>query len=418
MYTKELQDLVRASLGSQIVAGLALHQFRQMYSHASRIVDPRVLYGDLSRDAKMLLRYYRTAGGSGIWRSIPGARDLFLKVPGPVRISGLEGLKQFHQGRAWSHIIPRAIGGADLAANGLWWDAARNLKLGRRPMTLWWVLHARSILLWVGIWYGAALALTPLFASSVVSMIIVSAMTVLELGLKYYLGELTQRELAEAVFATTWAAGKNTFVITGIILAIGLAFPVLLPLLEVVVVSLAVVSVVFLMSHIADLGRRWWAALDERGHLDQFLAELRIFEEFARGYSKQKSGRTREFILGKLKRLEDWIDRIVPEMDLGDVAPEFDYTRYFPDWEWDMPDFIAGAGDAAQAVPEWYKDRFSSLDLNAKEILSDLDLPSLDRFDLEFPDLGGTARSAQNALVSASHYVRSRGNPGSSNSSG
>ena len=135
LYTQELQDVIRGGWGPLTVAGLALHQFNWMYQSTLRLFDSRVRWRDLSPDARKLLTYYRTAGGQGIWRSLPEARALFQKVPASIKVSGIAGLKEFHAGKVWSHIIPRALGGADTAKNGIWWSASKNLELGMRPMT-------------------------------------------------------------------------------------------------------------------------------------------------------------------------------------------------------------------------------------------------------------------------------------------
>ena len=286
LYTQELQDVIKGGWGPLTVAGLALNQFNWMYQSTLRLFDPRVRWRDLSPDARKLLTYYRTAGGQGIWRSLPEARALFQKVPASIRVSGIAGLKEFHAGKVWSHIIPRALGGSDTAQNGIWWSALKNLELGKRPMTWQHLFHARYLLISDWLWYSMYLAIAPLVTASIVGVIITSVLAVLEFGLSYYTGEITRLDLIQGVFSAVLAAGAGSFMIIGLIMGVALAFPVLLPLLEVVTISLAVVSFVFLINHLVELGQDWWAALDEQGHLDQFLAQLRILEEFLSNLSQ------------------------------------------------------------------------------------------------------------------------------------
>ncbi|MCY4522748.1 MAG: hypothetical protein OXC13_18485 [Caldilineaceae bacterium] len=354
--------------------------------------------------------YYRTAGGQGIWRSLPEARALFQKVPASIRVSGIAGLKEFHAGKVWSHIFPRALGGADTAKNGIWWSALKNLELGKRPMTWQHLLHARYLLISDWLWYSMYLAIAPLVTASMVGIVITGVLAILEFGLSYYTGEITRLDLIQGVFSVVLAAGSGSFMMIGLIMGVALAFPVLLPLLEAVTISLAVISFVFLINHLVELGQDWWAALDEQGHLDQFLAQLRILEELLSDLSRGRTGQVRRFFQDTRERWVDWLARVVPDVNFVDLVPEFNYARYFPDWDWGLSDFMDAMGQsAAQVVPDGFTDRFAALNVNVGEILADLDLPSLDNLDLPVPDLGQSARSAQEALVSASVYLKVRG---------
>ena len=92
------------------------------------------------------------------------------------------------------------------------------------------------------------------------------------------------------------------------------------------------------------------------------------------------------------------------------MVPEFDYARYFPDWDWELTDFMDAMGQSAdQVIPDRLAERFATLNVNVGNILADLDLPSLDNLDLPVLDFGQSARSAQEALVSAAVYLKTRG---------
>ncbi|MCY3658497.1 MAG: hypothetical protein OXG36_05670 [Caldilineaceae bacterium] len=260
---------------------------------------------------------------------------------------------------------------------------------------------------------------------------IVGVLTIFELGQRLYLGAITRQELVHGVFSAVWAAGKGSFVITGLLIGVALAFPVLLPLLEIVTITLAVVGFVLLLNDVIDLGRSWWAALDEQGHLDLFLADLREVEEFLSGLSSGRTGSVRAVDPRAWPRLPRWLSQVATNADPRDQIPEFDYARYFPDWNWEMPESIAGIGQvAAQALPDWrltvpqwkfdirlgqlvpdfgLVEHLPFLDLNVREVLSDLELPSLDNLELPLPDFHLSARSAQMALANASAYLASQG---------
>ena len=379
----------------------------------------------------MLVDYYRTAGGSGIWRIMPEAQALWRKVPAPIRLMGPEGLKEFHKGKAWSHINPRALGGPDTADNGIWWSARKNQQLGPRPMTRSHINNARSVLLWQGVRAGMLRSIGPLTTASLASMVIVGVLVILELGLRFYVGDITHSEMVQGVFAAVLAAGRGSFLFTGLLMGIALAFPVLLPILQVVTIAMVVVGFVFLLNDVVELGQSWWAALDEKGHLDQFLVELRILEEYLGSLSNRETTGLAQSFRNLWRRGSAWFAGIAPDVDFRDVASEFDYARYFPDRDWQLPDVAANIGQAAvEALPDWQlavpqwnfnprlgrfvpdfaaMERLPSLELNVGEVLADLELPSLDNLNLELPDLRRGARSAQDALVSASAYVASRG---------
>ena len=263
------------------------------------------------------------------------------------------------------------------------------------------------------------LAIAPLVTASMVGMVITGVWAILEFGLSYYKGEITRLDLIQGVFLAVLAAGSGSFMMIGLIMGVALAFPVLLPLLEAVTISLAVVSFVFLINQLVELGQDWWAALDEQGHLDQFLAQLRILEEFLSNLSRGRTSQVRRFFQDTREKWSDWLTRAVADVGFVEWVPEFDYARYFPDWDWELSDFMDAVGQStAQVIPDGLTERFAALNVNVGKILADLDLPSLDNLDLTVPDFGQSARSAQEALVSASVYLKSRGDSSPSGATG
>ena len=435
---REMQDIILAGLGSYVVAGFALHHLGNLF----RTYDFSNLQ-NLGDDGRVLLRRYRTAGGQGIWRSLPEAQALYRKVPMPIRALGPQGIEAFHAGMDWSHIAPRSKGGADTADNGIWWDRNKNRDLGQRRMSRLDILDAKRILLIKGVRAALALAGKPLLTTTMTSIVIVGVLSVLELGLRHYQGDISRKEFVVGVIRATAAAGAGSFIVTGLLMGLVLAFPILLPLFQVVTVPLAVVGFVFLTNEVMDLGDEWWAALDEQGHLPQFLSDLRAAEEFLGELSIWRNGRSQLINPGIRSSVSDWMSRIAPDLDLGLPIPEFDYARYFPDLNLDLPDLGLAAsqfdpigraiGDAGQqvadtlpdwrlVVPQWEFDldagrfipnldlleRLPALDLNIENFLADVNLPALDNLSVPLPDFRQGALSAQDALVSASAYLSSQ----------
>ena len=436
--TREMQDIMRAGLGSYVVAGLALHQFERLF----RTYDFSNLQ-NLGDDGRVLLRRYRMAGGQGIWRSLPEAQALYRKVPAPIRALGPRGLEAFHAGMDWSHITPRSGGGADTADNGIWWDRNKNRDLGQQRMSRLGILDARRILLIRGVQAAIALAAKPLLTTAMASVVIVGVLSVLELGLRYYQGNITRKELVAGVIKATVTAGAGSFIVTGLIMGLALAFPALLPILQAATVPLAVVGLVFLTNEVIELGDEWWTALDDQGHLPRFLADLRVTEEFLNELSVGRRGRSQLIAPGIRSKLSDWMSRVAPDLNLDLPVPKFDYARYFPDLnlEWaDWERVVAGSdpfrgaiADLGQragnvlpdwrlVVPQWEFDleagrfipnldlleRLPALNLNIEDFLADVDLPPLDNLSVPLPDFRKGTLSAQDALVSASSYLASR----------
>ena len=427
--TRAMQDIMQAGLGSYVVAGLALHQFDRLF----RTYD----FGNLQNlgdDGRVLLRRYRTAGGQGIWRSLPEAQALYRKVPAPIRALGPRGLEAFHAGVDWSHIVPRSRGGADTADNGIWWDRNKNRDLGQRRMGRLDILDAKRILLVQGARAALGLAAKPLLTTAMASVVIVAVLAVLELGLRYYQGNIALNEFVGGVIRSAAAAGAGSFIVTGLIMGIALAFPVLLPLLEAATVALAVVGFVFLTNEVMDLGDEWWATLDEQGHLPEFLADLRTAEEFLGELSVWRRGRSRWGDPDIRSRLSGWMSRVAPNLALGEYIPAFDYARYFPgmglepvasvgegivdlghravhalpDWRLVVPQWEFDL-DTGRFIPNHLIEQLPALGLNVGDFLADLELPALDNVSVPWPDFRQATLSAQDALMSASAYLASQG---------
>ena len=149
--------------------------------------------------------------------------------------------------------------------NGIWWDRNKNRDLGQRRMSRLDILDAKRSLLIKGVRAALALAAKPLLTTAMASVVIVCVLSVLELGLRHYQGDISREEFAVGVIRATTAAGAGSFIVTGLLMGLALAFPVLLPLLQAATIPLAVVGFVFLTNEVMDLGDEWWAALDEQG---------------------------------------------------------------------------------------------------------------------------------------------------------
>ena len=77
----------------------------------------------------------RCAGTRGRCRTwIEALRVFRSTIPPDVRTGRASSVSSFLRGKDWSHIIPRSMGGSDLASNGRWEPAAVNRLRGARLM--------------------------------------------------------------------------------------------------------------------------------------------------------------------------------------------------------------------------------------------------------------------------------------------
>ena len=418
-----MQDILVAGLGPLVVAGLTLFEFNKAYSKF-----------DFDNLPSGLRKYYRQAGGSDIWRSRPDARDLWRKVPGAVRVSGVAALEEFHRPRVWSHIISRANGGSDLARNGIWWDKAKNLKIGSKNMTWYNLLDAKAALTMAGLKATVPLVVKPLLLGSMASVVTALVFVIAELALRFYLGEISGWELTTGVMISALMAGTASFIVSGVIMGIALAFPVLLPFFQIVMVPLAVAGLVLMPVQINALMNGWWSALDQKGHLNHFIAGLHLFKEIVQ--HKNELG-LRSRIAEMWSNLASWVDldQHIPRVDVVGFISELGQDVSDLDLEFAWLDSVGGAiagtsNRAVEALPDWrlavpswkfdigsgrftpdfeLLEQLPALDMDLKALLADVGMPSLRKLTVPLPDFGVANRSAQDALASAATYLTARG---------
>ncbi len=380
------------------VAGRFLNQFK---SRAANYLD----YDKLDPTWR---RKYQMSGAEP--KPILEARAIWEKVPTPIREQGPEALRQFHQGKDWSHIIPRAMGGPTTAENGIWWSATRNKRLGAHTMSNAQITLAKSVLVYEGTLATLALTLKPMLVGGAIGAVFGTLISVLDYGLQFAEGRITQDELLESVILSTVIAGGSTVLIMGLITGLAVVVPNLLSILLVVAPALTVVSFVFLAYYLQELGEGWWIHLEERGVLEEFLEGLAITESIVSEMARKQSGnsplqdRRRQWApLSSTRRLADRLSKFIAGLELRSYIPEFDYSEYFPDLDFglDIDEFVS---DFA------VKEHFPALDFELLPFLRQQGLSTLE--NIMRPDFQKGTEAAQGALKSASAYLNSQ-TPGS-----
>ena len=346
----EVQSHVAAGKGPLWVAGRFLNLFRDNLS-----------FENLPNSLKVKYHY---AGAE--YKSLPAARGLWEGVPAPVRAAGPEAVWKFHQGKDWSHIVPRAVGGPATADNGVWWSSMKNKRLGPNAMSAADLADARAVLRSEGIRSTLKLALSGMVKGAIIGVVAGALMACLVHGLEYAEGNIFWAEMADRVVRASIFAGLGGIITTGLIIGISLLFPFLIPIFAPLLFALQIVSLLFLGRHLFKLAQGWWEVLDGAGKLADFGDILRnaqsALSEAYNQLREEGAGSVLEWLEALAKRIGadnvwEWIaanSQVVVEK-----AGEF--TGSLADWD-DLLEFEAGAiGEAiARVVADEFEEALST----------------------------------------------------------
>lgn len=279
------------TFGPLFVAGQYLNAFKHN-------LDSENLPADLKRK-------YRLAGNE--WKSWPAAKAISETVPAQVRARGPDALWEFHKGKDWSHILPRAIGGPATAGNGIWWTAGQNRSLGLNPMSAANLADARILLNHAATNATIAQTVQATVKGGMAGIIFGTTYSCLELGLEYAEGEISLEQFAWRVVERAVIAGAAVAAITGLLVGISLFFPVIIPIILPVVFILQIVGLAFLAVHAHSLLDRWWKFLNDQGLLDWFNDVIETTENVLSETYDEVQGS----VLGTIRGWVDEVARVV-----------------------------------------------------------------------------------------------------------
>ncbi len=206
----DMYGYVLAGTGSAAFAGSVLDDFRRNQSWDNLPVE--------------LKRKYHLAGAE--WKGVAQARMLYEQVPQAVRAGGPSDVWKFHEGKDWSHIVPRSMGGD--VTQGVWWDSGENRSLGGSPMRPAQIADAERVLAHANVMASLRNTLTASVKGGMASAALMMIEPLLEDGLAYAEGDLSQDQLYERVASQAVRAGGSAFVLGGAITGVALLFPVVL----------------------------------------------------------------------------------------------------------------------------------------------------------------------------------------------
>lgn len=376
-----VQQCIRQGTGALWVAGSFLNQFGELFGDNL----------DFDRLDPILKKKYQLAGGE--WKDLQAAQGLWEKIPAPIRARGKDAILEFHRGKDWSHIIPRSLGGAAAAENGIWWSSVKNRNLGQSPMQWQHLMDARAVLLAEGTLAALRSTSRTMFTGGVAGTVVGTLFSVLDLGLRYLEGDIDRAGFITQVARLAVSDFAVPFVLTGLIAGIALAFPGLVPLMLVVARPLAIVGVLLLAQQLGGLGRAWWDYLEGQGVLNPFLEALATVEASLRALvgsgARNDAGRLVDQAQspGRFRFRDLTAERL---------SLDFDVTRHLPDMDLNL-------AQAWATPPLTITGRLAGLRQSASGAAPSAAPPALSEFQ-RTRVMGGVI-TAQQALRDAAVYM-------------
>lgn len=249
-----LIELLSSSTGAIWVAGLFLNSFSRNLNF---------------RNVPAILKLkYQLAGNE--YKSLTQAQAVWKSIPAQVRAGGPEALWKFHQGKEWSHIIPRSQGGSSTADNAIWWGSRKNRSLGPNPMSLADIADAKAVIRSDAIRAAVTQTASGMVKGALVAVVVGGTMACLECGLEYAEGKITRREMVQKIVRTGVTEGGGAFVTTGIVVGISMLFPFLIPILTPALIVLQAVSLALMGAKGVRLAKGWWAVVERQEFLDHY----------------------------------------------------------------------------------------------------------------------------------------------------
>lgn len=295
------RELVRSGTAPLWVAGHTLNSF----AHHLRFIN-------LPKDLTINLQ---KAGGE--WKSLLQAKGLWETIPPQIRAGGRSEILRFLAGKDWSHRIPRSQGGPTTHDNGIFELRLLNRMRGAKTMTPGEIAAAKAVIRSDVVVSVVRQTLGAMVKGAIIGVIVSGLITCLECGLQYAEGTITWEKMVTKVIKRILFAGGLSFVITGLLVGLGLLFPGLIPLLVVPMFVVQIVGLVFLAQYAVSLGKRYWELLEEHGLIFEACPMLGEVEEKLREtvdeLEQSIADRIREWL--RVIAIRFWLKRAVPSTD-------------------------------------------------------------------------------------------------------
>ena len=206
---------------------------------------------------------YLYAGTHGISRGMEEAHRVWQTIPESLRATGPDAVAKHLAGLDWSHIVPFSAGGSNDASNGIFESAGLNRARGARTMTPKEIRAAHQVL--QGKAFSAALSATAsrIFAGAVVAAAAGCVLAILEHGLEWQQGRIDRDEMFRRIARETGKSAGSGAAVSGLMVAVALAFPPLIPLAAHLMLPLAVMGFCATGHKVVRIGVGWYEVLRE-----------------------------------------------------------------------------------------------------------------------------------------------------------
>lgn len=221
-------------------------------------------YGHLSRFRKNLdwsnidPTKYLYAGTRGFSRGMVEAKKVWETIPTQIRTRGPDALARFLKGKDWSHKQPYSMGGSNAALNGIFEDKSRNQARGNRSMTPQELKAAQAVLQSQAFHATLLESAKNAMKGGAAAAAFMAVVAILEYRLEYLKCEITEDEMYASIGKTIATAGISGVTVSGLITAMALTFPALIPVLASISVPLIVIGFSAMGIKIVTLGKEWY----------------------------------------------------------------------------------------------------------------------------------------------------------------
>ena len=204
------------------------------------------------------------AGTRGAGRTMEEARLVWESIPERLRALGPEEVEKQLDGFDWSHIVPFSKGGGNEAANGIFELFELNRSRGAEPMTAAELDAASKVLLEKAFESALQEAAANVLAGAGVGAAVSCVISCLELGLDYQRGEITREEFYRNIRREVAKSAVVGGSVAGILTAVALMFPALIPVAVHLVMPLMVLGLCAVGCKVVRLGKGWYGFIRER----------------------------------------------------------------------------------------------------------------------------------------------------------
>ena len=251
-----------------------------------------------------LTNYLQRAGGE--WKGLLQAKGLWDTIPPQIRAGGPKEILRFLNGKDWSHHIPRSQGGPTTGENGIFELRLLNRMRGARTMTRGEIAAARAVIRSDIVVSVIRQTLGAMVKGAIIGVIFSGLIICLECGLLYAEGKITWEKMVTKVMRSILLAGGLAFIITGLLVGLGLLFPGLIAILVVPMFIIQIVGLVFLAEHAISLSGRYWELLEKHCLIFEACLILRITEEKLREIIDELKGSVSDKIREWMLSIAEW----------------------------------------------------------------------------------------------------------------